>query len=167
MGRLIHWKGVRLAVHVIAHPLASDWRLTFVGEGPERAEIERLARELGVADRVELTGHLPREDVVARYSTADALLFPSFRDQAGWVVAEASSAGCPVVCLPLGGPPTLAHVNAFVASLDGDIVENLARELVRAGAEGRHTSPALGARPSPGSGRRVVPGGVQAAADGA
>ena len=138
VGRLIHWKGVRLAVHVLAHPLASTWRLTFVGEGSERAEIERLARELGVEDRVELTGHLPREDVVARYATADALLFPSFRDQAGWVVAEASAAGCPVVCLPLGGPPTLAHVNAFVASLDGDIVENLARELVRAG-DGRGT----------------------------
>ncbi len=136
VGRLIHWKGVRLAVHVIAHPLASSWHLTFVGEGPERAEIERLARELGVADRVEFTGHLPREDVFAGYSTADALLFPSFRDQAGWVVAEASTAGCPVVCLPLGGPPTLAHVNAFVASLDGDLVENLARQLLRAGAEG-------------------------------
>jgi glycosyltransferase involved in cell wall biosynthesis len=134
VGRLIHWKGVRLAVEVVAHPLARDWHLTFVGDGPERAAIERLARELGVADRVELTGHRPRDEVMARYSTADALLFPSFRDAAGWVVAEASAAGCPVVCLPLGGPPTLAHVNAFVASLDGDIVANLAGELVRAGA---------------------------------
>jgi glycosyltransferase involved in cell wall biosynthesis len=136
VGRLIHWKGVRLAVHVIAHPLASDWHLTFVGEGPERAEIERLAQALGVSDRVDLTGHLPREEVMDRYATADALLFPSFRDAAGWVVAEASSAGCPVVCLPLGGPPTLAHVNAFVAPLDGDVVENLARQLVRAGEQG-------------------------------
>jgi glycosyltransferase involved in cell wall biosynthesis len=136
VGRLIHWKGVRLAVHVIAHPLASDWRLRFVGEGPERAEIERLAGELGVADRVELAGHLPRDEVLAQYAAADALLFPSFRDAAGWAVAEASAAGCPVVCLPLGGPPTLAHVNGFVASLDGDVVENLAGELVRAGAEG-------------------------------
>jgi glycosyltransferase involved in cell wall biosynthesis len=136
VGRLIHWKGVRLAVRVLAHPLARDWRLTFVGEGPERAEIDRLAHELGVADRVELTGHLPREEVMGRYATADALLFPSFRDAAGWVVAEASSAGCPVVCLPLGGPPTLAHVNAFVAPLEGDVVENLARQLVRAGEEG-------------------------------
>ncbi len=136
VGRLIHWKGVRLTLDVLAHPLARDWHLTFVGEGPERAELERLAHELGVADRVEFTGHLPRDEVLAGYATADALLFPSFRDAAGWVVAEASSAGCPVVCLPLGGPPTLAHVNGFVAPVEGDLVENLARQLVLAGAEG-------------------------------
>jgi glycosyltransferase involved in cell wall biosynthesis len=61
------------------------------------------------------------------------MLFPSLHDQAGWVVAEASSAGCPVVCLPLGGPPILAGPNAYVAPLEGDVVANLAEQLVAAG----------------------------------
>ena len=61
------------------------------------------------------------------------MLFPSMHDQAGWVAAEASSVGCPVVCLPLGGPSLLAEPNAFIASLEGDIVANVAGQLVAAG----------------------------------
>ena len=136
VGRLIPLKGVRLAIEVMAHPLVRDWQLTLLGEGGEYDVLRRRARQLGVADRVHFAGHLPRAEVLAAYASAHALLFPSFRDQASWAVAEASSAGCPVVCLPLGGSPLLAHVNGYVAELAGDVVENLARELARAGARG-------------------------------
>jgi glycosyltransferase involved in cell wall biosynthesis len=133
VGRLIAWKGARLALATLAHPLAVGWRLQVFGDGYERERLVALAAELGISDRVEFLGHRPRSEVLAAYGTADAMLFPSLHDQAGWVVAEASSAGCPVVCLPLGGPPILAGPNAHVASLEGDVVANLAEQLVAAG----------------------------------
>jgi hypothetical protein len=60
------------------------------------------------------------------------MLFPSMHDQAGWVAAEASALGRPVVCLPLGGVPLLADSNARPADLDGDVVGHLAARLAEA-----------------------------------
>ena len=136
VGRLIGWKGARLALATIAHPLAASWHLHVYGDGYDRELLERLADQLEIADRVTFLGHRPRQEVLAAYEEADALLFPSMHDQAGWVVGEASQAGCPVVCLPLGGPPILAGPNGFVASLEGDVVRNLAEQLVLAGEQG-------------------------------
>jgi len=131
-GRLVAWKGAQLAVAAIARPETSTWRLNIIGDGYSRKTIEKQAERLGVADRVTFSGHVPREEVLQAFARADALLFPSLHDQAGWVVAEASALGLPIVCLPLGGPATLADRNAFVASTEGDVVGNLAAQLVAA-----------------------------------
>ncbi|MEW2012571.1 MULTISPECIES: glycosyltransferase family 4 protein [Microbacterium] len=135
-GRLLAWKGAALAIEALARPEAADWTLTIFGDGYERARLEGLTRRLGLGARVEFAGHRPRPEVLEAIARAEVFLFPSMHDQAGWVVAEASTMGCPVVCLPLGGPPTLAERNAHVASLDGDIPASLARRLVEAAARG-------------------------------
>lgn len=128
-GRLIGLKGVRLALDAIARTPAGSWRLLVFGEGYDRDLLAKRASRLGIADRVEFLGHRPRAEVLAAFESADAMLFPSMHDQAGWAAAEASSLGCPVVCLPLGGPPILARPNDFVAGLDGDVVANVAHQL--------------------------------------
>lgn len=135
-GRLVGWKGTRLAIDTIAHERSAGWSLRIFGEGYDRAALERYADRRGVGERVSFLGHQPREQVLEAFASADAFLFPSLHDQAGWVAGEASALGCPVVCLPLGGPALLAHTNAFVASLDGDVVANLADALQRAGRQG-------------------------------
>lgn len=129
VGRLVAWKGVRLALEALARPAVDDWRLDIYGDGYERQALETMVHRLGLQDRVEFLGHRPRTEVLAAFANADAMLFPSMHDQAGWVAAEASSLGCPVVCLPLGGPHLLAGPNARVVSLDGDIPANLADAL--------------------------------------
>ena len=105
VARLNAWKGGRLAVAVMAHPRIASWDLRVYGDGYERRALERLSQDFGVADRVCFMGHRPRAEVLAAYAEADALFFPSLHDQAGWVVAEASSVGCPVG-LPATGRPT-------------------------------------------------------------
>lgn len=129
VGRLLRWKGSRLAVDAIADPLCRDWQLLVYGDGYDARGLRARARRLGVHDRVQFLGHRSRPEVLAAMAAADALIFPSLHDQAGWVAAEASAIGCPVVCLPLGGPPLLAGANARVASLEGDVIHNLALEL--------------------------------------
>lgn len=134
VGRLIPLKGVAIALAALSRPDTAHWRLTIYGDGPLRARLEAQARALGIADRVRFAGHVPRTEALEAMARADALLFPSMHDQAGWAVAEASSMGTPVVCLPLGGPPVLAAPNDLVAPIEGDLVGNVVEQLRRAEA---------------------------------
>jgi glycosyltransferase involved in cell wall biosynthesis len=63
---------------------------------------------------------------------ADVLLFPSLREEAGWIVVEALASGIPVVCLDRGGPPVLAGNAALTAPVEDDpdaVAASLARLL--------------------------------------
>lgn len=135
-GRLVAWKGAALAIEAIAQPAAAGWRLIVLGDGYERKRLRRFASSLGVADRIEFRGHVSREQTLDTLASSDALLFPSMHDQAGWIVGEASAMGLAVVCLDLGGPPTLAHTNGHVVPVGpADLPGRLAVALRDAPAE--------------------------------
>lgn len=127
VGRLLGLKGGRLAIEALAR--TPGWELHLYGDGYERATLVRLAERRGVTDRVVFHGHRPRAEVLAAVAACDAMLFPSMHDQAGWAAAEASALGRPVVCLPLGGVPLMAGVNARLAGVRGDVVAHLAEQL--------------------------------------
>lgn len=78
-------------------------RLIVAGDGPERGAMARLAAELGVGDRVELTGQLPREALRALYARAHAFVLPSERESFGIAALEARSAGLPVIAMLASG----------------------------------------------------------------
>jgi glycosyltransferase involved in cell wall biosynthesis len=105
-GRLLYWKGVHLAMRALAelHHHLPGATLTIVGDGRDRAWLQKLARDLGVEQAIEWRGWLPRSQVLEIYSTHAAFLFPSLHDSGGTVVMEAMSKGLPVICLDLGGP---------------------------------------------------------------
>ncbi|MBI3970782.1 MAG: glycosyltransferase [Chloroflexi bacterium] len=71
--------------------------LRLVGDGPERAELERLTRALRIADRVEFAGWAARAELLAHYQWADALVLPSAAEGMSNVVLEALACGLPVV----------------------------------------------------------------------
>ncbi len=112
VGRLIHWKGLLLAVDSLRY--TPGWKLVVLGEGPDHRRATALAKRIGVGDRLEFRGNVPRSDVLGAFRFADALLFPSFHDSSSWAVGEATSTGCPVVCLDAGGPALQAGLNAHV-----------------------------------------------------
>jgi glycosyltransferase involved in cell wall biosynthesis len=123
-GRLTSWKGTCLAVRVIAR--LYGWRLLVVGSGPDAARMRRLAKRLGVTDRVQYLGHVPRSRLFQlMYEEADVLLLPSMHDDAPWVVAEAGSCGLPVVALDRGGPSLLGAIVARPGTVN-ETVERLA-----------------------------------------
>lgn len=122
--RLSPWKGAGLAVRVIAR--LPGWKLIVVGSGPDAVRLRRLASRLGVTDRVQYLGHVPRAGLIElMHDEADVLLFPSMHEDAGWVVAEAGASGLPVVALDRGGPPLLGAVVARPGTLT-ETVERLA-----------------------------------------
>lgn len=131
VGRLVRWKGIRLAVATLAEPAAADWRLRVLGDGPDRAGAQRYAQKLGVADRICFEGAVERTKVVEALHRSTCFLFPSMHDSASWAVAEAISAGTPVVCLDVGGPPVqLARCGGGAAvQADDRAAEGLAQAL--------------------------------------
>ncbi len=81
-------------------------RLWMAGRGPQSAELEAQARELGLADRVRLTGFVPEEDLPGLYGAADCTLMPSLDLEGfGLVTAESLACGTPVVAAPTGANP--------------------------------------------------------------
>jgi glycosyltransferase involved in cell wall biosynthesis len=106
LGRLLHWKGFHLSLQAFAQFAKefSDSEYWIVGDGPERKNLERLARELGIINKVRFWGALPRSEALKKLSECDVLVHPSLHDSGGWVCVEAMASGRPVICLDLGGP---------------------------------------------------------------
>ncbi len=104
IGRLLHWKGFHLGLTAFAQSGLQAAEYWVVGDGPERSRLERLARHLGVSDRVRFFGHVPRSEVMNILAKCHTLVHPSLHDSGGWVCVEAMAAGRPVICLDLGGP---------------------------------------------------------------
>jgi glycogen(starch) synthase len=105
-GRLVHDKGFDLAIRAfrIVHRGFPRARLLLVGEGPERAALEGLAHELGLAEAVHFPGPVPPEDVPALLDAASLVVVPSRWDEPfGLVALEAALMERPVVATRAGG----------------------------------------------------------------
>jgi glycosyltransferase involved in cell wall biosynthesis len=107
VGRLAGKKGVPVLLRALA--ALPEVRLVLVGDGPDRADLEQLATELGIADRVTFRGQQPKSQVEAELRCACALVVPSVVDVDGdkdgtpVVLPEALAAGVPVVASDLAG----------------------------------------------------------------
>jgi glycosyltransferase involved in cell wall biosynthesis len=105
VGRGVRTKGLRDAVRAMALlPESVDVRLVSAGQGEEIDICRAEARKLGVDDRVDFLGQVPRARVEELYKNADGFLFPSFREPSGSVVFEALRNGLPVITTDIGGP---------------------------------------------------------------
>jgi glycosyltransferase involved in cell wall biosynthesis len=103
-GRIDQLKGVGLAIRSYARLVEGgrdDVYLCVAGEGPARAEYERLARELGLEGHAAFTGYV--DDISAAYSAFDTLLFPSELESCPLVLLEAMGCGCRLIASPVGG----------------------------------------------------------------
>jgi glycosyltransferase involved in cell wall biosynthesis len=78
------------------------------GEGPLRAELERLIRQHGLKDHVRLTGFIPEEDLPKYYQAADLVVMPTYELEGfGLVTVEALACGTPVAGTPVGATPEI------------------------------------------------------------
>ena len=80
-------------------------RLRVVGMGPELPALEALVRELGLAERVTLLGHVPFEALAAEYRNAAVFCLPSLQEGFGIVFLEAMAAGLPIVACRAAAVP--------------------------------------------------------------
>jgi len=133
-GSLIARKGVDLMLAALERTLAAGVAIEaiFVGDGPLRPQVERLARRY--PDRVALIGFTQMNALPDVYARADVLVAPSRHDGWGLVVIEAMAAGMPV----LGSDRTGAAVERVTSACgwlipagDAAALENGLREIAR------------------------------------
>jgi glycosyltransferase involved in cell wall biosynthesis len=109
VGRVAHQKGVETLVDAAARLRTPRARVVLVGDGPDRAKVERLVRRLGVEDRVHVTGFVPHDRIPAALAAADVVVLPSVYEELGTVLIEALHAGVPVVASRVGGIPDVVE----------------------------------------------------------
>ncbi len=97
--RLHVQKGTHLALNAFAKLEAPGLSFVIIGEGPERANLERQARTLKIADRVRFVGAIDHEDMPRWLSLGDAFVFTSIREEAGLPlnILEAMAVNLPIV----------------------------------------------------------------------
>jgi glycosyltransferase involved in cell wall biosynthesis len=101
VGRLAAEKSVALLVEAFARAATADPRLhlLLVGGGPAEAALRRRAAAADLDGRVGITGRVPRPEALSLARGSDLFVFASRTETQGLVLAEALTAGLPVVAL--------------------------------------------------------------------
>jgi glycosyltransferase involved in cell wall biosynthesis len=102
VGRMMPRKGIELSLKAFARS-NPDARLEIVGDGERLPRAKELAAELGIAEKTEFCGSLPRSQIGERMRSADVFLFTSLRDSVGVQLLEAMAAGLPIISLSCFG----------------------------------------------------------------
>lgn len=103
VARFMRAKGHDVALHALAAIRDKQWTLVLAGslDTPYAKDMQALAAELGIAERVRFIGH--RDDVNNIYGCADILLAPSRREALSLTLLEAAAFGLPIVATDVGG----------------------------------------------------------------
>lgn len=109
--------------------LPDRFRYVVVGKGEKTEALQTLARELGVGERVRFVGF--RNNVCDYYKSADAFVFPSYREGLPVALMEAMAAGLPVVCSRIRGNTDLIDEGKggflFAPSDSDELAESIRR----------------------------------------
>ena len=133
VGRLEQYKGMQYLLKVLPS-LDEDVRLTVIGKGVFRVQLEKMIRDLAIGGRVNLIDYLDRKSLVQMYSDADLFVLLSEDEAYGITVAEALTAGTPCIvadasaltewidgktCLGVGLPVNLITLKAEIEAMMG------------------------------------------------
>ena len=139
LGRLDPRKGLDLAIDAVTR--VANVTLDIVGDGAERARLERLAAPLG--GRVRFRGYT--SDVRGALAGADAVLSSAKEEGLGIALLEAMSMGRPVIAVPIGGIPEIVapgetgwRASMRTASALAEVMDQAARDKAELERRGRN-----------------------------
>lgn len=123
VGELRELKGVDLLLRALVR-LCSDRapRAVIVGDGPDAARFQALARELGLTSRVRFTGAMPARDA---FAMGRSLVMPSRAESLPYIALEAAAAGLPLIASNVGGLPEIVQ-DSTTRLVTSDDIEALA-----------------------------------------
>ena len=127
VGRLLPFKGVTMLLEAVK-ALNFPFKLTIVGEGAERENLEVDRLNFGLTEQVEFTGNLPLNEVSSIVKKAHVFCLPSVRESGGAVLLEAMAVARPVIAIDFGGPSEIVDDGVGVklpATGKADVIEGL------------------------------------------
>lgn len=115
-GRLLGGKGVPYALQMMKHLVdrGVPAELQIAGDGRLSAWTAHEVARLGLQSCVRLLGMVAHDRMDALFDASDLLVFPSWHDSGGLVVAEALARGLPVLCLDRGGPAETVNTRCAI-----------------------------------------------------
>jgi teichuronic acid biosynthesis glycosyltransferase TuaC len=132
VGNLQPSKGQELVLRALANlrALFPRLRCRIIGEGPERSQLEALARNLDIGEQVQFVGRQSRSEVAEAMRRCSVFVLPSRNEGLGCVYLEAMSCGKPVIaCRGQGIEEVIEHgKNGWLIPVDGlePLVQGLA-----------------------------------------
>jgi glycosyltransferase involved in cell wall biosynthesis len=106
-GRIVHQKGLDLAMRALGELKDFQWEWRIVGDGPHLHVLQSLAKELGIENRVYFLGWQSREQLIESYKQANVFLFPSRHEGMPNAMLEAMASGLPVIASCIAGSEEL------------------------------------------------------------
>jgi L-malate glycosyltransferase len=117
VGRMVPVKGLSTLLEAVAE---MTWTpsptLLLIGDGPERVSLERLAKVLGISERVRFQGFV--ENAWPFYNQMDLFALPSHHEGIPMALLEALGSGLPVVASSVGGIPRVIGAGGIGVLID-------------------------------------------------
>lgn len=125
VSRLIEGKGLQYIIPslrdvkaYVKEKCGKPIRLTVIGDGPYRKNLEDIVRQTGNSDIVVFEGRKAKEQVRQYYQNADLFLLPSLSEGMPNVVLEAMACGLPILMTPCEGSRELVVDNGIISTLE-------------------------------------------------
>ena len=132
-GRFVPQKNPMQVIHTLSQLRELDWQCVMIGDGPLYQEIESKRNQMGLQERVELTGWVKPEEVVAWYRKSDILFMPSLSEGFPVVGVQSLAMGLAFVVSQIGGWLDLVQHNEngfLVETGSGENYANYLRNLL-------------------------------------
>jgi glycosyltransferase involved in cell wall biosynthesis len=133
LSRADAYKGVDVLLRAMPHirSRCPDARCVIAGDGDDRARLEAMAHEMGLASAVEFRGELDADALLHAYQEADLFVLPSRGEGFGIVFAEAMHCGLPVVAARAAATPEVVADGQTGILVPPDIPEALGSAVAR------------------------------------
>jgi len=103
VGRLVYQKGLDILIRALGELKNYSWHLKLVGDGPHRPELESLARDMGITEKITFMGWMEKADLIHEYNIANLFVLPSRHEGMPNVILEAMACGLPVIATSIAG----------------------------------------------------------------
>ena len=131
IGRAVPQKGFDILLRAYLQSGITSHDLLLAGDGPERAALEQLARDLKADGKVKFLGRAERSVAVSLFKGCSFFVLPSRLEPQGIVNLEAMACGKAVVAAKVGGVPEIVRDGETGLLFPGEDVAGLANALVR------------------------------------
>ncbi|MBI5071375.1 glycosyltransferase [Candidatus Falkowbacteria bacterium] len=124
VGRLEEQKGYKYLFEALNLIKTIPWILWVVGDGSKKSELERLAKDLNLRERIIFLG--ARRNIAEILNQIDIFVLPSLWEGLGIAVLEAAAAGKPIVASRVGGIPEIIEEDRTGILVEPKNVKSLA-----------------------------------------